>query len=125
MDRVLILAARRYSFKDETSGRLVEGTTVNYVTGDAQESADSRGLATLTISGPLDVMASLRDLPGVYEVDFKQRPGKNGRPQLQLVGVQFVRALDVASALNGTGEEAGHGASANGRSRGPLLASGA
>lgn len=98
MERVLILSARQYAFEDE-KGKDVAGVQLHYVTADLQELADRRGLEPLTISAPVDVMAQLRDLPGVYQVEFRQRPGKNGRPSLQVVRVGFVQAVDLVSAL--------------------------
>lgn len=93
MQRCIILAARRYDFRDD-DGQRREGCTLVYLTGDEDHESDRRGLFPLTIGAPLGVWHDLRELPGHYLVDFKQRPGKGGRPQLQAVGVQFVEAAE-------------------------------
>lgn len=98
MEKALILAARRFDFADDKSGKQVEGVSLTYLTGDVESSADSRGCQPMTVTGPVDVFASLRDVPGLYSVEFKQRPGRNGRPTLQCVGLDFVQAVSLSWA---------------------------
>lgn len=95
MERCIILAARRYDFKDD-SGRRVEGVTLNYLTGDPDREPDRRGLSPLTIGAPVEVWHQLQQLPGVYAITFRQRPGQRGRPTLQATAVEYVApvALD-------------------------------
>ncbi len=95
MERCIVLTARRYDFKDE-SGRRIEGCTLTYVTGDVENQPDYRGRAVMSIPAPTDIWHELQALPGVYAVDFKQRPGPKGRPTLQAVGVQFLAEADFA-----------------------------
>jgi len=94
METCLVLGARCYDFQDE-GGKRVVGVTVNYVTNDVETAADRRGCSPLTISGPQELWRDLGPLPGYYEVDFKQRPGKGGRPQLQVVKLRFLAPLDL------------------------------
>lgn len=96
MERCIVMTARRYDFKDEGTGRRVEGVTLTYVTGDVEEQQDYRGRAVMSISAPGELWDKLKALPGVYAVDFKQRPGPKGRPTLQAVGVQFLGDADFA-----------------------------
>lgn len=98
MERCLVLCARRYSFKDD-GGRQVDGVTLSYLTGDREEGADRRGMEPLTISGDSRLYPELQELPGVYDLDFKQRPGKNGRPTLQVTSLRFLGPSLVASEL--------------------------
>ncbi len=94
MERIALLSARRYGFQDD-GGRRVEGVTLVYVTGDQQDTADQRGAQPLTVTAPLDLFASLRDVPGIYAADFKQRPGPKGRPTLQVTGLTFEAPVDL------------------------------
>jgi hypothetical protein len=89
MQECLILSARRYDFKDE-DGRRIEGVTLTYLTGDVDREADRRGQAALSIPAPVDVWHQLQAVPGWYQIDFRQRPGKGGRPALQAIGVEFL-----------------------------------
>jgi hypothetical protein len=45
------------------------------------------------------VWHQLQAVPGFYQVDFRQRPGKGGRPALQAVGLAYLAAvaLDYAT----------------------------
>lgn len=98
MERCIVLCARRYSFKDD-GGKQVDGTTLSYLTGDKENGADRKGLEPLTISGDQRLFLDLQELPGVYELDFKQRPGKNGRPTLQVTSARFLGASLVGAEL--------------------------
>ncbi|RYF50966.1 MAG: hypothetical protein EOO38_04380 [Cytophagaceae bacterium] len=95
----MILSARRYQFNDDKTNKVVEGVSLTYLTPDVDQEPDRRGMSPLTISAPLDVWSSLGALPGVYKLDLKQRPGKNGRPTLTCVGAAFVSAVDLARGL--------------------------
>jgi hypothetical protein len=98
METVLILCARRYQFRDD-QGRNVEGVTLSYVTDDLQIGGDRLGLEPLTVTAPLELFQSLTQVPGVYQMDFRQRPGPKGRPVLQVAAVAFLRPSQVASEL--------------------------
>ena len=96
MERCIVLSARRYDFKDAESGRRVEGVTLSYLTGDPDQQTDFKGLAPMSIPAPSEVWHQLRAVPGVYAVDFRQRPGPKGRPTLQAVGAEFIAEADFA-----------------------------
>ena len=68
--------------------------TLNYLTGEVEESANTRGSLPMSITAPVDLYADLGPLPGVYDMDFKQRPGKGGKPTLQCTGLKFRSPLD-------------------------------
>ncbi len=98
MQECLILAARRYDFKDD-DGRRIEGVTLTYLTGDVDQASDRLGQVPLSIPAPVGIWHDLQAVPGVYGIDFRQRPGKGGRPTLQAVGLEFLSpaSLDTAS----------------------------
>jgi hypothetical protein len=99
MDRCLILTARRYDFKDEATGRQVAGVTLTYLTGDQETEPGRIGQVPLSISAPIGVWNDLGACPGFYDVDFRQRPGKGGKPTLQAVGVSFISAIDLGEPV--------------------------
>lgn len=92
----LVLNAKRYSFAND-EGEKVEGTTLQYLDPEevAQE-VNRQGLEVMTISAPLDFFDQLHTLPGVYDLGFKQRPGKNGRPTLTVTSARFVDGVELA-----------------------------
>lgn len=86
--KCLVLGARRYSFDGEGGGR-VEGVTLHYLTDDQYSDRDQKGRVPMQVSAPSEVFHQLNQLPGEYEVDFRQRPGRGGKPTLSAVGVTF------------------------------------
>ncbi len=92
MERVVILAARRYDFEDERKQR-IEGITVTYLSGDQESEAAVKGCLPLSISAPPEVFHQLEAVPGVYDIDLRMRAGKGGRASISLVGVRFVDAV--------------------------------
>jgi hypothetical protein len=73
----------------------VEGVSLTYLTDNVENTGDRRGCEPLKISAPVEVLPLIQAVPGVYNMDFKQRPGKNGRPTLQVVSLAFVEARDA------------------------------
>lgn len=90
------MGARRYDFKDDDGGR-VEGVTLHYLTldGEPDGNTDQRGEIPMQVSAPMAVFKDLDEVPGYYEVDFKQRPGRGGRPTLQAAGVSYLAAAPI------------------------------
>ena len=89
--RCLVLGARRYDFKDDDGAR-VEGVTLHYLTLDsalAGATDDQLGELPMQVSAPPSVFHQLTEVPAFYEVDFRQRPGRGGRPTLQAAGVSY------------------------------------
>jgi hypothetical protein len=99
--KCLVLGARRYSFEDE--GRTVEGVSVHYLDEDFEPNTEEKGQLPFKISAPLSVFDQLNQLPGVYEVDIRRRPGRGGRPSDQVVGVSYLGPA-FAGAPNGSKE---------------------
>jgi len=98
MEQCIILAARRYDFKDDT-GKHVEGITLTYITDFVEVEGDTRGCQPLSVTAPILVWSSLTQVPGVYDLDFRQRPGPKGKPTLQLCKLNFVAPVELLDAL--------------------------
>jgi hypothetical protein len=95
----LVLNAKRYSFSND-DGEKVEGTTLQYL--DPEETvqeANRQGVEVMTISAPLDFYEQLQVLPGLYDLGFKQRPGKNGRPTLAVTSARFLESASLTPEL--------------------------
>lgn len=95
----LVLSAKRFDFKND-AGEQVTGSSVTYldVEGGSINEPNRRGVEPLTIAAPIEVFQQFDQVPGFYSLDFRQRPGKNGRPTLTLVGVKFDRAFSFSAA---------------------------
>jgi hypothetical protein len=94
----LVLNAKRYSFKND-DGEQVEGTTLQYLEpGELVAEANRRGADVMTITASVAFYDQLPTLPGVYDLGFKQRPGKNGRPTLTVTSARFLEASLLGTA---------------------------
>lgn len=95
----LVLNAKRYSFKND-DGEQVEGTTLQYLEpGELVAEENRRGAEVLTITAPVDFFGQLSTLPGLYDLNFRQRPGKNGRPTLTVTSARFLAPSELAPEL--------------------------
>ncbi len=99
MDRCLVLSARQYDFKND-AGEAVEGVTVNYLTLDSPVDTETRGCPPLTINAAPQMWKQLENLPGFYDLDFKQRPGAKGKPVLMVTGAHYVAPLDIVTGIS-------------------------
>lgn len=95
--KCLVFSARQYAFTDQDTNRQVSGVTIQYSDGYSTDDANQRGIFPLSVSAGSEIWNDLRHLPGVYELDFRQRPGKNNRAVLSLVGLKFVEPLSLDS----------------------------
>jgi hypothetical protein len=91
----VILSARRYDFEDD-KGKQVKGITLTYA--DPEEVAEDgrKGFTLLTINAPDEIWRQLRDEPALYRLDFRQRPGRGGKPVLQVVSCEYVQPFSLA-----------------------------
>ncbi len=98
--RCLVLGARRYDFKDDDGAR-VEGAKLHYLTLDATEDAypdpDRVGEIPFEVSAPLALFEEFSQAPAFYDVEFRQRPGRGGRPTLQVAGVSYQGPVSFGS----------------------------
>lgn len=92
MEKCVILSARAYDFEDARNQH-IKGVSLTYLTGDSEDSDQRRGVFPMTVSATSDVFRSITALPGVYELDFKQRPGRQGKPSLAVVGARLCTPL--------------------------------
>ena len=92
-----MLGIRRYGFKDD-GGERVEGSKISYLTLDAEDEEDSRGEIPLEVSAARSMFEKFDELPGFYDLDFRQRPGRGGKPTLQLAGLKYSGPASIGDA---------------------------
>jgi hypothetical protein len=94
----LVLSAKRYSFKND-DGDQVSGCTVQYLDleGGVSNEQNRRGFEPLTITAAPEAFDQFTHLPGFYALDFRQRPGRNGRPTLALTDARLERAVTLTA----------------------------
>jgi hypothetical protein len=81
-----VLSAKRYSFRG--SNGFVEGCKVTYCDSPDPSDQDFKGLPVITISSPDRLLFDqFPVLPADYELEFRQKPGKDGKPVLTIASV--------------------------------------
>ena len=90
----LVIHVRPYSFRDD-GNKLVEGASITYLDLDNEPDEGEKGHPPLTITAPLDVAKDFIQVPGHYEMEFKQRRGAKGRPTISLTGATFANPVTL------------------------------
>ena len=93
MSKHLVLSIRRLDFKND-KGDQVQLVKVTYL-DQAEANENVRGAQPLTINGALELWNDIEQVPGQYELDFRQRPDSKGRPTLTLAGATFLGAAQA------------------------------
>lgn len=92
MAKHIVTGIRPYDFVDD-KGRPVSGIKVYYFDSEP-EVQGARGYFPLNLSVPADQAANFAAVPGVYDLEFKQKADAKGRPVLTLRSVQFVEPVE-------------------------------
>ena len=87
--RVLLLSADKYSVTNETTGELLEGTTLYYLNNYRDDSNSSLGFKPTKMSASLSVFESIKksgfDLPAFCDLEISTRPGAMNKAALVAV----------------------------------------
>lgn len=93
MSKVLILGFKTYSFENEKKER-VEGAKVTYISENKSSNMNETGYMPLQSSLNLEVVhASIKDVPGLYDVKYDMVPGRNNKPTLAITGFDFIKPV--------------------------------
>lgn len=97
-ETVLILRAQKWELTDEKTGEVRKGTTVHYVSDYQVETATAIGDAPVKVSASPEVFDIIKKhkAPGMYEINTRTKPGKEGQATVQIVGVKHVREISMA-----------------------------
>ncbi len=98
---VLVLGAKRYCFvKDD--GERIEGTTI-YYTEDMDypyEDINMKGVFPMNVTNKnMDFFDKFPQLPGYYDMVFRNKPDKQGKPVAVPVEAKFLRPFTTAPEL--------------------------
>lgn len=103
---VLVMYANPYEMKNEETGEIRRGLTVEYyIFGNggqnmkAQASSDeggSLGYRRMKSSMDITVKDKLMFVPGIYDGGFEMNVDKDGKPSLKLVDVDFVGTCSMS-----------------------------
>lgn len=91
--KVLILGARRISFQG-TNG-YVDVTKVTYIEGEPEYTGEQKGYLPMTVTADVSVFSSISE-PGIYDVEFRQRPDSKGRPVLTMTNAELIEEVSIS-----------------------------
>lgn len=84
-----MIGAKKYSFKEDKTERQVEGMQLFYL-DEPELTENVRGCLPLKSSVmDLKLWPDIKEVPGIYDLDFKLKPDSKGKPSLALVGIQY------------------------------------
>lgn len=92
---ILVLGVKKYRFANE-QGEKVEGTQVTYVEGFDYpfEEQNMRGVFPMTVTNRSeDFYDKFKEVPAYYNVVFRQKPDRQGKPVPVPVDAKYSRSL--------------------------------
>lgn len=97
MENVLILSASKWSFTDEKTGEMKKGVSLHYVSDYREDTATELGFKPVKTSADDAVFDAVLKggVPGMYRIDTRSKPGKDGKPTLTVVGAQFAKKVPL------------------------------
>lgn len=97
MESVLVLSADRWELTDERTGEIRRGVTLSYVNSYRETTERSVGLRPTKAPATEEAFDAIRKAgaPGLYQLDFRTRPGKESVPVVTIVKAECIRKLDL------------------------------
>lgn len=94
MSKVIILGAKTYRFENDKKD-IVEGAKISYIGEMMSTKQNEVGFMPLQSSLNLQTLATLKDIPGLYEVKYDMVPGRNNKPTLEISGFDFIKPVTL------------------------------
>lgn len=100
-DRALILSADHYSITDQKTGEVNQLYQVWYVNDYRQNSDRELGFKPIKMLMESSAFEELRkeELPALFDLDLRSRPGKANSAALTVVGFKFVSRPEIFNVL--------------------------
>jgi hypothetical protein len=96
MTPALVLQVRDWEIRDDKREQVRKGVTIYYADLGSPLSGRSKGYEVLHVSGSEAACASLAQVPGFYDLQFRQRAGReSGKVELSLSGLRYLGPLNV------------------------------
>lgn len=89
MSKHIVTGIKPYDFVDDNGQRL-QGVKVFYLDNHQENEPNLKGYFPLNLSLTGDHAAKFTEVPGIYDLDFRQTSDKYGKPVLKLRNVNFV-----------------------------------
>lgn len=97
-ETVLILRAAKWEMADERTGEIRKGCTIHYINDYQVETPNAVGDAPMKVQASDEVFAEVKKhkAPGVYEINTRTKPGKEGQATVVMTQAKFVQAFTLA-----------------------------
>lgn len=98
-DRVLVLSADHYSIPHEKTGEIQELFQLWFVSDYREDTATELGCKPIKMLTTPQLFEQLRphDLPAVFDLELRSRPGKANAAALMVVGFKHISTPDLFS----------------------------
>ncbi|MDR3289437.1 MAG: hypothetical protein LBT22_08425 [Peptococcaceae bacterium] len=100
MNTYLILGCYAYNFVNKDTGEVIKGNTMHIVDPFDVDDGNRKGCVPLKLTISDKVRENIGELPGLYDIDFGQRPGAGGKPTSYVRNLSFVAPVDLLAALD-------------------------
>lgn len=96
-ETVLILRAQKYEFTSEKTGEIIKGSNVYYINDYQVETENAVGDAPMKVASSDEVFDEIKKhkAPGVYEINTRTKPGKDGQATVVVTQAKFVKAFTL------------------------------
>lgn len=100
METVLIISADKWNMVDEKTGEKRSGLTIQYINDYREDTESALGFKPIKAPASVEVFDAIKKggAPGIYKLDMKTRPGKEGKPTLTIVRAEFVKPVKIFEA---------------------------
>ncbi len=95
MAHYVVLGARLFDFTNDKAQRF-HGIKVTYI-DMAENTPSARGYQPMTINGDAEMFPEFSQGAGLYDLDFRMRPDRQGKPVLTLHSAKLVHPMDLSS----------------------------
>jgi len=95
MTKHLVVGTNPFDLVDD-NGQRVQGVKVYYLDNDPEDGSNgAKGFFPLNLSIMGDHVSKFSSVPGIYDLEFKQKRDKYGKPSLSLRNVEFVEPVTL------------------------------
>jgi hypothetical protein len=98
-ETVLILRASKYDFTSD-KGEVIKGCNIHFINDYQVETETAVGDSPMKVSATDEVFAEvkLHKAPGIYQINTRTKPGKDGQATVVVTQAKFVEAFTLAQA---------------------------
>lgn len=94
MSNHIVTGIRPFNFAND-EGEKVEGVTVYYLDTFNEDSDYGKGHTALNLTLIGSHLEKFKQLPGVYNMNFRQSRDQKGRPNLRLQDLEYIKPFNL------------------------------